>query len=126
MDEPTIVIQQPPEVVEVPAEPSVPEVLGAAAAVIDMSNSLAQANAPIDRQHEIIALLSEIRDDMRAMRVNPPASEVVVVTPEPEPEPEPEPTEIVVAAGDVKKEEITETIPKADEEAPRSRKRRFI
>ena len=126
MDEPTIVIQQPPEVVEVPAEPSVPEVLGAAAAVIDMSNSLAQANAPVDHSFEILTELRAMNSKLDSVIAMQSAPAPVIVEVEP-PEPEPEPTpEIVVAAGDVKKEEITETIPKADEEAPRSRKRRFI
>lgn len=120
----TVVVTQPPEIVEVPVAPTVGETLGAAAAVLDMSNTIAAQNAPVDRQHEMIALLSEIRDDMRALRNQPAPAPVIVEIEEPEPEPEPEPTEIVVAAGDIKKEEITETIPTND--PPKTRKRKFI
>jgi hypothetical protein len=124
----TVVIHEPAQVVEVPAAPSVVETLGAAAAVVDMASQLQSQNAPVDRSHEMIALLSEIRDDMRALRANQAAPVVVVETPEPEPEPEPEPTaEVVVQTGDnaIVKEEIDPTDIPANE-PPKARKRKLI
>lgn len=127
-DQPTIVIQEPPKIVEVPAAPTVNETLGAAAVVVDMANALAEVSAPVDRTGEMIALLSEIRDDMRAMRNSPPVTpEVVVIEPEPEPEVETpvvnEP-EIIVNTGELKKEEVSEVIP--TDEPPKKRKRNWL
>lgn len=122
----TVVIHEPATVVEVPAAPSVVETLGAAAAVVDMASQLQSQNAPVDRSHEMIALLSEIRDDMRALRANQSAPVVVVETPEPEPEPEPEET-VIVQTGDnaIVKEQIDPTDIPANE-PPKARKRKLI
>lgn len=124
----TVVIHAPPEVIEVPAQPGVGETLGAAAAVIDMANAL----APADRTHEIIALISETRDDVRRLIAlqTMPAPIIVEVPPIPEPEPEPlpEPTEVIVQTGDgaaIRKEEIDPTDLPATE-APKKRKRSFV
>lgn len=120
----TVIIHEPAEIVEVAAPPDVAQTLGAASVVVDMAADLARQNAPVDRTGEVIALLSEIRDDMKALRNTPtPAPVVVIEEPEPEDEPDPEP-EIIVAAGDIKKEEITEVIPPSA--PPTKRKRNWL
>lgn len=125
----TVVIRETPEVVEVPTAPTVGETLGTAAAVIDMANSLNQATATPDRSGEMIALLSEIRDDMRALRaqqsITPPV-EVIVETPEPETPPVVNEPEVIVNTGELKKEEIKTPLEEAPTEKPKSRSRRWI
>lgn len=108
-----------------PVEPTVPEVLGAAAAVIGMAGELQQQNAPVDRSGEMISLLNDVVTMLGEVRdkINSP---VVIVEPEPvidvpvTPEPE-----IIVAAGDIKKETITEVPPTDGDAPPKSRKRRW-
>jgi len=124
----TVVIREEPQVVEVPAAPSVVETLGAAAAVVDMASQLQQQNAPADRTHELIALISEVRADVRDIRAQlqaMPAPVVEVIEVE---DPEPEPSaEVIVQTGEgaIAKEEIDPTdIPPND--PPKQRKRKLI
>lgn len=124
----TVVIHEPAQIVEVPADPTMGATLDAAAQVIGMAHSVADMNAPADRTGEMIALLSEIRDDMRALRNQPatPAIVEVVVPDEPDEPDEPD-TSVVVQTGDdaLVKEDI-DPVDTTQNEPPKQRKRRLI
>lgn len=54
------------------AQDAATQVAGAVAiaeSIVDAAESIATQNVPVDRTHEIIALISEARDDIRAVRV---------------------------------------------------------
>lgn len=68
MSDTTVVI---PEGNQDAAQDAATQVAGAVAiaeTIVDAAEQIAEKNAPVDRTHEIIALISEARDDIRAVR----------------------------------------------------------
>lgn len=135
----TVVVTAAPEAAPVaaPAPSDVAETLDAAAAVVGMAAALSEQAKPDSRTEEIIALISEVRDDVRSLRET--LAEILSVSRETlalqavdiladEMEPEPAPAETAPAAvveiaaegGEISKETVVETVPPVAE--PRKEK----
>lgn len=128
----TVVVTAAPEAAPVaaPAPSDVAETLDAAAAVVGMAAALSEQAKPDSRTEEIIALISEARDDIRSARgvldeILSVSREILalqvvdVLADEMEAAPETAPAEAAPAAvveiaaegGEITKETVVETVP---------------